>query len=115
MSSAYGPPIRYPRSTIGSPPIPVFKPVILMPTPSFGIQFAVTMIAASLALFSTASAQPAPAPVRPAPARPVAPAAVRPPAAPGQPPVAAPSSRAAACHNGMNFDRFLADLNQQAV
>jgi lytic murein transglycosylase len=28
---------------------------------------------------------------------------------------AAPSARAAACHNGMTFDRFLADLKQQAV
>src|SRR3954452_25002586 len=27
----------------------------------------------------------------------------------------APSPRAAACHNGMSFDRFLADLKQQAV
>src|SRR5262245_27868155 len=27
----------------------------------------------------------------------------------------APSSRAAACHNGASFDRFLADLKQQAV
>ena len=33
-----------------------------------------------------------------------------------RPPVAsAPSPRAAACHNGMSFDRFLADLKQQAV
>jgi lytic murein transglycosylase len=39
-----------------------------------------------------------------------------PPARPG--PAAsrpAPSSRAAACHNGASFDRFLADLKQQAV
>jgi lytic murein transglycosylase len=42
-------------------------------------------------------------------------------APPGQPiatparPTAAPSPRAAACHNGANFDRFLADLKQQAV
>jgi lytic murein transglycosylase len=34
--------------------------------------------------------------------------------APARPP-AAPSSRAAACHNGASFDRFLADLKQQAV
>ena len=33
-----------------------------------------------------------------------------------QPPAAAPRApRAAACHNGMSFDRFLADLKQQAV
>src|SRR5438552_7464705 len=30
-------------------------------------------------------------------------------------PVAAPTPRGAACHNGMSFDRFLADLKQQAV
>jgi len=36
------------------------------------------------------------------------------PAAPARPP-ASPSPRAAACHNGANFDRFLADLKQQAV
>jgi lytic murein transglycosylase len=35
-------------------------------------------------------------------------------AAPAKPP-AAPSPRAAACHNGASFDRFLADLKQQAV
>ena len=65
--------------------------------------------AASLCLSSLAIAQPAPAPVR-APPRPV----VAP--APGQqPPAAAPRApRAAACHNGMSFDRFLADLKQQA-
>jgi lytic murein transglycosylase len=33
---------------------------------------------------------------------------------PGQT-TAAPSPRAASCHNGMSFDRFLADLKQQAV
>jgi lytic murein transglycosylase len=45
----------------------------------------------------------------PAPARPAATQA-KPTAAP-----AAPSPRAASCHNGMSFDRFLADLKQQAV
>src|SRR5689334_9588216 len=66
--------------------------------------------AASLTLSSLANAQPAPAPTRPAPTRPAA-------AAPGQqPPAAAPrASRAAACHNGMSFDRFLAELKQKAV
>ena len=35
---------------------------------------------------------------------------------PGQQPAAAPRApRAAACHNGMSFDRFLADLKQQAM
>ena len=43
---------------------------------------------------------------RPAPAQPM-PAPAR--------PVAAPSPRAAACHNGLSFDRFLAELKQQAV
>ena len=66
--------------------------------------------AASLTLSAIAIAQPAPAPARPAPRPAVAPA-------PGQQqPAAAPRTpRAAACHNGMSFDRFLADLNQQAV
>jgi lytic murein transglycosylase len=36
-------------------------------------------------------------------------------AAPGQPVATAPSPRAAACHNGMSFDRFLTELKQQAV
>ncbi|HEY0912239.1 MAG TPA: lytic murein transglycosylase [Bradyrhizobium sp.] len=45
----------------------------------------------------------------PAPARPAA-AQARPAAAP-----AAPSPRAASCHNGMSFDRFLADLKAQAI
>jgi lytic murein transglycosylase len=49
-----------------------------------------------------ASAQPAAAPARPI-------------AAPAKP-AAAPAPRGgAACHNGMTFDRFLADLKQQAV
>ena len=50
--------------------------------------------------------QPAAAQLVPAPARPTA--------APARPP-AAPSPRAASCHNGANFDRFLADLKQQAA
>jgi len=49
----------------------------------------------------------------PASAQLLAPA--RPPiAAPARPP-AAPSPRAAACHNGASFDRFLAELKQQAI
>ena len=66
--------------------------------------------AASLSLSSLAIAQPAPAPARPAAVQPRPPAPV-----PGQPVARAPSPRAAACHNGMSFDRFLADLKQQAV
>ncbi len=78
-------------------------PVTLMP-----LYRLLLAAAASLTLSSLAIAQPAPAPVRPAPARPAV--------VPGQPPTAAPRSpRAAACHNGMPFDRFLADLKQQAV
>jgi lytic murein transglycosylase len=48
-----------------------------------------------------ASAQPAAIPARPV-------------AAPARPAVA-PAPRAASCHNGMSFDRFLAELKQQAV
>jgi lytic murein transglycosylase len=51
-----------------------------------------TAVAALLALPSSAPAQPVAAPAKP---------------------IAAP--RGAACHNGMSFDRFLADLKQQAV
>ena len=43
---------------------------------------------------------------RPAPAQPM-PAPAR--------PAAAPIPRAASCHNGLSFDRFLAELKQQAV
>jgi lytic murein transglycosylase len=72
--------------------------------------------AAFLSLSSLAIAQPAPAPgSHPAPARPTAPRPVVAPVPGQQPPAAAPRSpRAAACHNGMSFDRFLADLKQQA-
>jgi lytic murein transglycosylase len=42
------------------------------------------------------------------------PVLAQPIAAPAKP-IAAPSPRAAACHNGMNFDRFLAELKQQAA
>src|SRR5258707_3158156 len=41
-------------------------------------------------------------------------ASAQPIASPARP-VAAPVPRGAACHNGMSFDRFLADLKQQAV
>src|SRR5665647_2450200 len=64
-----------------------------------------------------ALAQPAAPPTRPT--APVRPAAARPvPALPGAAPTqtAAPAPRGgAACHAGMTFDRFLADLKQQAV
>jgi lytic murein transglycosylase len=42
------------------------------------------------------------------------PALAQPIAAPAKP-IAAPSPRAASCHNGMSFDRFLADVKTQAV
>jgi lytic murein transglycosylase len=61
----------------------------------------VATIAALLAFSSAASAQFAPVPARPA---------VAPPR-----PATAPSPRAASCHNGASFERFLADLKQRAV
>jgi len=61
-----------------------------MPIVSFGMRLLTVAIAASLSWSAAAQT------TRP-PARPV------------------PSPRAAACHNGMSFDRFLADLKQQAV
>src|SRR5437773_8800820 len=98
-------------SRFAHPTIP-FEPGTLMPL----IRFLVAA-AASISLSSLAIAQPAPAPARPAPARPAA--APRPAVAPvpgQQPPAAAARApRAAACHNGMSFDRFLTDLKQQAA
>jgi lytic murein transglycosylase len=74
-------------------------------------------IAASLLLSSTASAQlfqqPQPGRAAPRPAASGAPAATAPRPAPATT-VAAPRG-GAACHNGMSFDRFLADLKQRAV
>jgi len=64
-----------------------------MPTVSIsGIRAVIAVLAASLVFSSSAPAQPIAAPAMP---------------------VAAP--RGAACHNGLSFDRFLADLKQQAV
>jgi lytic murein transglycosylase len=68
----------------------------------FKTLFAIAAVTIMTALSSAASAQQ----LVPAPGRPPA-AATRPPAA--------PSPRAASCHNGANFDRFLADLKQQAI
>ena len=68
-----------------------------MPIPLPGIRVAIAAIAAWLACSSAASAQ-----------------ALKPTVAPTRP-VAAPPSRAASCHNGLSFDRFLADLKQQAI
>jgi len=69
--------------------------VISMAVLSLGIRVAIAAAITTLALASAASAQLLPAPARPA--------------APAKP------SRAASCHNGANFDRFLSDLKQQAV
>lgn len=80
------------------------EPMNLMQTPSLRIAFALAAVAA----FST----PALAQLFPAPTRPVS-EAPRSPATPR--PATAPSSRAAACHNGASFERFLADLKQRAA
>jgi lytic murein transglycosylase len=83
-------------------PLSYSEPVILMLTPSFGIRVAIASVAGSLACASSAAAQqPFPPPSRPIATSPR--------------PATAPSPRAASCHNGENFDRFLADLKQQAV
>ena len=67
-----------------------------------GIQAAIVAIAGILVVPSMAHAQmPFGTPARPA-------AAARPPAS-------APSPRAASCHNGASFDKFLAELKQQAI
>ena len=66
------------------------------------------IFALSLVFSSAALAQ-----LTPAPARPVA-ASPRPAVASPRP-TAAPAQRAASCHNGQSFERFLADLKQQAV
>jgi lytic murein transglycosylase len=79
-----------------------------MPIPLSGIRMAAATLALSLAFSSAGLAQ-----LTPAPARPVA-ASPRPVVASPRPP-AAPAQRAASCHNGQSFDRFLADLKQQAV
>jgi lytic murein transglycosylase len=71
-----------------------------MPIRCCRIQIAASIVTASLALSSAASAQPPfPPPLKPATAAP------RP----------APSPRAASCHAGQPFDRFLAELKQKAV
>jgi lytic murein transglycosylase len=73
-----------------------------MPKPSPAIRIAVTAVTAFLAFSSAASAQQPFAP----PARPLA-------ASPR--PAVAPSARAASCHNGASFERFLAELKQRAA
>jgi lytic murein transglycosylase len=74
----------------------------MMLQPSSALRTAVAAIAAALAFSSLASAQqPFPEPLRPTPAAPR--------------PATMPSPRAASCHNGENFERFLSRLKQQAV
>jgi membrane-bound lytic murein transglycosylase B len=70
------------------------------------------MATASFALLLTFSSA-ALAQFTPAPDRPVAASPRRAAAKPR--PVAAPAERAASCHNGLSFERFLGDLKQQAV
>ncbi len=73
-----------------------------MPKPSFAIRTAVATIAATLAFsFAVSAQQPFATPARPLTASPR--------------PAAAPSSRAASCHNGASFERFLAELKQRAA
>jgi len=64
-----------------------------MPIFAFAMRVLLAVIVGWLVLSSSALAQMSPAPARPA----------------------ATSPRAAACHNGLSFDRFLADLKQQAL
>src|SRR5437867_9663452 len=84
-----------------------------MPAVTSGLRL--TAVATALLLSTAASAQlfqqpqPRPAAPRPAALPPTA------PGAPAAPRVAAPSPRAAACHGGASFDKFLADLKQRAV
>ena len=73
----------------------------MMPASSLAIRIASAILAGALAFVSGASAQQLFQPTRPSTAAP------RPPTA--------PSARAAACHNGASFERFLADLKQQAT
>src|ERR1700719_4485335 len=78
------------------------------------LAMAMTVLATVVAFLTAASAQQLLPPMgRPAPAKP--PAAPKPPGAPGTPVAAAPSRSGAACHNGASFERFLADLKQQAT
>jgi lytic murein transglycosylase len=70
-----------------------------MSKPSSALRTVVTAIAAAVAFSAQALAQqPFPEPMRAAPR-----------------PAAMPSPRAAACHNGENFERFLGRLKQQAI
>src|ERR1700749_3488089 len=79
-------------------------------------RLAMAALATAVALTPAVSAQqPLPPMGRPAPARPAAPQPPAPRAPPVTPVASAPPRRGAACHNGASFERFLADLKQQAV
>lgn len=78
-----------------------------MPMNCLGSRLAVVTIAVSFAL-------PAASQLAPPLARPALPKATVPKAT-AAPKATAPSPRAASCHNGASFDRFLADVKQQAV
>jgi len=65
-----------------------------MPIPWFKTRVAIAFVGASLAVPFSASAQPTAIPAKP---------------------IAAPVPRGASCRSGMSFDRFLAELKQQAV
>jgi lytic murein transglycosylase len=84
---------------------PSAEPVISMPNLLPAIRVAIATPAICLVLSATASAQQA----FPPPSRPVAASM-----AASQRPAAAPSLRAS-CHSGASFERFLADLEQQAI
>jgi len=79
-----------------------------MPTSVPGIRVAIFALAGSLAFAVTVSAQQ----LLPPPTR--SPAIAPRPATTASPRLAG-SSRAAACHNGASFERFLAELKQRAV
>ncbi|WWP81614.1 lytic murein transglycosylase [Bradyrhizobium sp. 26S5] len=73
-----------------------------MPASSLRAPIMIAVAAAALALSTAASAQqPLPNPAGPAPVRPR--------------PVVAASPRAASCHAGQSFDRFLTELKQKAM
>src|SRR5689334_24368319 len=81
-------------------------PAVTMTLSSFAIRAAAAALSASLLLSPLAYAQQPFTPfARPAPAT----------VAPRAPAAVAPSPRAASCHNGASFDKFLAELKQQAV
>ena len=79
-------------------------------------QFAAATLAVAIALSTAVSAQqPLPPMGRMTPARPPA-MAPKQPGTPGTPVTVARAPRSgAACHNGASFERFLADLEQQAI